>query len=357
MGTTLSLVFADWKSRSGNVAAGSLDGATVQITGHLGTTILDGSAPVFSSPVFTPSLPASDMIEIVGEPENNEFTVNFPGAMVQDPVFHLGSLGSTLTFPAGTLINRLSGDTETSTDPRDFRVKANQVIGKAFQPPPGEPTDSSGSVRLPGRFSSIKFNVKPNFVGGSNMDGVALQIGGTALQLPFTDWKSRSGNVAAGSLDGATVQITGHLGTTILDGSAPVFSSPVFTPSLPASDMIEIVGEPENNEFTVNFPGAMVQDPVFHLGSLGSTLTFPAGTLINRLSGDTETSTDPRDFRVKANQVIGKAFQPPPGEPTDSSGSVRLPGRFSSIKFNVKPNFVGGSNMDGVALQIGGFRS
>ncbi|MDX3248456.1 hypothetical protein [Streptomyces sp. ME18-1-4] len=356
MATTLSLVFVDWKSRNGNVAAGSLDGATVQIAGRLGTTILDGSAPVFNSPAFTPSLPASDMIEIVGEPENKEFTVNFLGDMVQDPVFHLGSLGSTLTFPTGTQITRLSGDTGTSGGPRDFSVVGNQVIGRAFQPPPGEPTDSSGSVRLPGRFSSIKFNVKPNFVGGSMIDGVALQIGGTALPIPFTDWKSRNGNVAAGSLDGATVQIAGRLGTTILDGSAPVFNSPAFTPSLPASDMIEIVGEPENKEFTVNFLGDMVQDPVFHLGSLGSTLTFPTGTQITRLSGDTGTSGGPRDFSVVGNQVIGRAFQPPPGEPTDSSGSVRLPGRFSSIKFNVKPNFVGGSMIDGVALQIGGIR-
>ncbi|MEU3787841.1 hypothetical protein [Streptomyces sp900129855] len=252
MATTLSLVFVDWKSRNGNVAAGSLDGATVQIAGRLGTTVLDGSSPVFNSPVFTPSLSTSDMIEIVGEPENNEFTVNFLGAVVQDPVFHLGSLGSTLTFPAGTPVIRLSGDTAASGGPRDFNVVANQVIGKAFQPPPGEPTDSSGSVRLPGRFSSIKFNLKTNFTGGSNVDGVTLQIGGTALPIPFTDWKSRNGNVAAGSLDGATVQIAGRLGTTVLDGSSPVFNSPVFTPSLSTSDMIEIVGEPENNEFTVN---------------------------------------------------------------------------------------------------------
>jgi hypothetical protein len=178
MGTTLSLVFVDWKSRNGNVAGGSLDGATVQIAGRLGATVLDGSAPVFNSPVFTPSLPTSDMVEVVGEPENNEFTVNFSGAMVQDPVFHLGSLGSTLTFPEGTLVTRISGDTGTNGGPRDFKVVGNQVIGKAFQPPPGEPTDSSGSVSLPGRFSSIKFKLKPNFVGGSGVDGVALQIGG-----------------------------------------------------------------------------------------------------------------------------------------------------------------------------------
>ncbi|WP_141753569.1 hypothetical protein [Streptomyces agglomeratus] len=124
MGTMLSLVFVDWKSRNGNVAAGSLDGASAQIAGRLGTTILDGSAPVFSSPVFTPSLSTSDMIEIVGEPKNNEFTVNFPGAIVQDPVFHLGSLGSTLTFPAGTLVTRLSGDTGTSGGPGTSRSKA-----------------------------------------------------------------------------------------------------------------------------------------------------------------------------------------------------------------------------------------
>ncbi|MFI1739705.1 hypothetical protein [Streptomyces sioyaensis] len=177
MATTLQLAFADWTSRDGDTVTGTLDGAVLTLSGLLSEVILDGSTSDFSSPVFTPPLPNSDRIEIVSTPANNEFTVDFLGAIVQDPVFHLGSLGSTVTFPPGTTVTRLSGD-DTETQ-RKFTVEANTVIGRPFQPPGAEPTDSSGSIRLPGKFSSITFQVKPNFTGGSMNDGVHLQIGGT----------------------------------------------------------------------------------------------------------------------------------------------------------------------------------
>lgn len=154
-----------------------LDGAALTLSGLLSEVILDGSTPDFSSPVFTPPLPNSDRIEIVSTPANNEFTVDFRGAIVQDPVLHLGSLGSTVTFPPGTTVTRLSGD--DTEDQRKFTVKDNTVIGRPFQPPGTEPTDSSGSIRLPGRFSSITFQLKPNFTGGSGNDGVHLQVGAT----------------------------------------------------------------------------------------------------------------------------------------------------------------------------------
>ncbi|MFG2863729.1 hypothetical protein [Streptomyces sioyaensis] len=350
MATTLQLAFADWTSRDGDTVTGTLDGAALTLSGLLSEVILDGSTSDFSSPVFTPPLPNSDRIEIVSTPANNEFTVDFLGAIVQDPVFHLGSLGSTVTFPPGTTVTRLSGD-DTETQ-RKFTVEANTVIGRPFQPPGAEPTDSSGSIRLPGKFSSITFQVKPNFTGGSMNDGVHLQIGGTVRQLPFADWTSRDGDTVTGTLDGAELTLSGLLSEVILDGSTSDFSSPVFTPPLPNSDRIEIVSTPANNEFTVDFLGAIVQDPVFHLGSLGSTVTFPPGTTVTRLSGD-DTETQ-RKFTVEANTVIGRPFQPPGAEPTDSSGSIRLPGKFSSITFQVKPNFTGGSMNDGVHLQIGG---
>ncbi|MFI9076701.1 hypothetical protein ACIGW8_09395 [Streptomyces sioyaensis] len=95
----------------------------------------------------------------------------------QDPVFHLGSLGSTVPFPPGTTVTRLSGD--DTEDQRKFTVEDHTVIGRPFQPPGAEPTDSSGSIRLPGQFSSIAFQVKPNFTGGSGKDGVHLQVGAT----------------------------------------------------------------------------------------------------------------------------------------------------------------------------------
>ncbi len=41
------------------------------------------------------------------------------------------------------------------------------------------PTDSNGTIRLNGTFTSITFTLVPNFAGGSGVDGVFLQVGGT----------------------------------------------------------------------------------------------------------------------------------------------------------------------------------
>ncbi|MFI6007098.1 hypothetical protein ACIA98_43470 [Streptomyces sp. NPDC051366] len=129
---------------------------------------------------FTPPLPASDMIEMVGLFEGSAFEVGFR-LPVKDPVFHLGSLASELEFlelPAGTRVDRLSGDDH-------FEVDGNKVRGEAADPVPNPdgslgPSDSNGSVRLRGTFPSIRFTLKPTYTAGSP-DGVHLQIGGTPL--------------------------------------------------------------------------------------------------------------------------------------------------------------------------------
>ncbi|OEJ56711.1 hypothetical protein BGM19_00185 [Streptomyces agglomeratus] len=132
--------------------------------------------PGFGSAAFNPPLTRTGMVEIASA-SGHEFEVRF-GVSVKDPYFYLGSLGSTVTFPPGTRVSRVSGDTE-------FKVNSNKVMGKPFQPPSGSTalTDSNGVVRLIGDFTSIKFALTPNPGSTVPREGVFLQIGGTSQSL------------------------------------------------------------------------------------------------------------------------------------------------------------------------------
>ena len=114
------------------------------------------------------------MVEIVGG-RGHSFTLSF-GVALQDPIFHLGSLASVLTFPAGTAVTRLSGHV-------GFVVAGNVVTGTAANPVPGPDgtmglSDSNGSIQLSGTFTTITFTLVPNFADGNIPDGVFLQVGG-----------------------------------------------------------------------------------------------------------------------------------------------------------------------------------
>lgn len=156
-------VFTDWTSVSGGVAEGTLSGRSVSLSGSdvssPPASTLDGSSTVFNRPEFSPPLPASDAIQFIGSP-GGSYTLRF-GAPVTDPVLHLGSLASTLEFPAGTQITRLSGDSQ-------FSVSGSTVSGAVEEPT----DDANGSVRLSGTFTSIAFTA--TFQGS---DGIYLQAG------------------------------------------------------------------------------------------------------------------------------------------------------------------------------------
>lgn len=126
----------------------------------------------FGSAAFNPPLGATSMVEIIGA-SGHQFNVDF-GVPLKDPVFYLGSLGSTLAFTQVANVTRVSGD-------RDFTVNGNKVTGKAFQPPVGstELSDSNGIVRLTGTFTSVTFTLTPNPGSTIPSEGVFLQIGGT----------------------------------------------------------------------------------------------------------------------------------------------------------------------------------
>jgi hypothetical protein len=163
--------FADWTSTGGTTATGTLVGSPVTLTGWqlspLPESYLNGTLPIWSAPYFTPPLPAADAVEFRAEAAApHTYTLSL-GAARTNPVLHLASLGTTLQFPAGTSITRLSGED-------GFVVSGSRVIGA------GDPavdqyglTDSNGSVRLEGTFTSISFTATTTY----NLDGVLVQVG------------------------------------------------------------------------------------------------------------------------------------------------------------------------------------
>ena len=158
--------FADWTSVDSGTATGALRGSSITLSGSAvinvpGSTV-DGSSTVFSSSLFAPPLPTSDAIEFNGY-QGNSYTLQF-GAPVTDPILHLYSLASTLAFPDGTELTKLSGEDS-------FTVSGSSVSGAL-----SGSSDASGSVRVSGTFSSIPFSATPVYQP-STEDGILLQVG------------------------------------------------------------------------------------------------------------------------------------------------------------------------------------
>src|ERR1041384_8004134 len=78
--------------------------------------------------------------------------------------------------------------------------------------------------------------------------GLILAVPGTALASPtptFAHWSSAGPSGASGSLLGASMSLSGPMGTAFyLHDDYPNFNSPAFTPALAATGMVEIQGGP-----------------------------------------------------------------------------------------------------------------
>jgi hypothetical protein len=159
------LEFADWLAVDANVATGTLKGASISLSGSNvvgppGSTV-DGSSTVFNRADFSPPLATGDAVGFYGDPGYSYvLTFGFPR---RDPILHLGSLASTLAFPPGTSITRVSGEDQLS-------VSGNTVTGALEGS-----DDANGTVRLEGTFQSVPFSTTPTYTGSP--DGIYLQVG------------------------------------------------------------------------------------------------------------------------------------------------------------------------------------
>jgi hypothetical protein len=191
----LTAEFADWTNVNSTVeiAEGVLDGIPVTLTGGDITPsfVIDGSSTVFDSPLFTPRLRVSDVMELIGSPTGPVYTVTF-ASPVRDPIVHLRSLASTLVFNT-TNITRLSGDDV-------FRVSGATVSGALV--PSG--ADANGSVRLDGDFTSFSFSA--HYTATSH-DGIAFQLGGTDPRLLRVSIMVADVDVCWNSKSNATYQV------------------------------------------------------------------------------------------------------------------------------------------------------
>ena len=160
--------FVHWHSADPSGARGTLGGADVALTGPMGTAFyLHDDYAGFATNAYSPPLAATGMVELTGGADHRfSLTLTSP---VSDPVLHLGSFGSRLTFPESFAVAKLSGDSGLTID-------ASAVVGTPAGPT-GEPaTDSAGTVALTGTFTAIDFTLLYTGPGGG--DGVFLQFGG-----------------------------------------------------------------------------------------------------------------------------------------------------------------------------------
>jgi len=170
---TITPQFVSWTAADPvtSVAVGNLHGGAVELRGPLNKAFfLHDDYHGFNADMFSPRLSATGMIELAGGP-GHQFTLTF-ATPLHDPVIHLGSLGSILSFEGGPLTTRLSGDS-------GFRVLGDEVVGHASDQSVGGLNDSNGTIGLAGAFSTLSFSLIPNFGDQQQTDGVFFQIGGT----------------------------------------------------------------------------------------------------------------------------------------------------------------------------------
>jgi hypothetical protein len=175
--------FTDWTSNAGGVTGGTLLGRNVVLSGPVRLpsdgTVLDDSYIGFGTPNFTPILADSDTGYLVAAgPPGDTYTLTF-SSPVTDPVFDFASVGSILTFPAGSELTRISGDA-------GLTVSGNVVTGQTTPFGANGDNDSNGTVRLQGTVSSLTLQAVSNLPNPSQPDGVYVQVGAAVVE-PRTD--------------------------------------------------------------------------------------------------------------------------------------------------------------------------
>jgi hypothetical protein len=355
-------VGADWTTASSTAAGGTLLGVTVTLSGSRVTTVaegsvVDGRSPYFASSAFSPALPKSDMIQIFGPPAGpypaNPYTIKFD-APVKDPLLHIGSLGSKLVF-SGTTVTKRSGNLVVAGGTTLSSYPLNAT-------PAGVPADADGTVKLSGTFGNgangyppVSLTTsQPPWANWASPDGILIQL--VAL-VECTDWTSVSANDAGGTLLGAHVTLTRQAAPeqhyplsygSVLDRTWTYFAGAIFSPALPASDVIHVMG-PRDHGVTYHYAigGLPTTRPILHLGSLASAIGFVSGPTATALSRESA------DFQVAGSTVTGKVSNPIGTYGlNDVSGTVMLSNATSAISFDITNPGANFLQEDGIYLQV-----
>lgn len=173
-------VFTDWTvvNDPAGRATGTLDGTATEFVGfayNIGST-LDGSASSFSNPAwFVPALPLSDAIYFESSTNTRIHVINF-STPIRNPILHIQSLASRLTFSTTNI-------TKLASDP-DLFVSGARVSG-ALEDGAAD-HDANGSVRFNGLFSTISFTSLYLAPPPPQLqeDGIRFQVGGLVEPCP-----------------------------------------------------------------------------------------------------------------------------------------------------------------------------
>jgi hypothetical protein len=149
---------------STDVAIGGLDTVTVEFTGSdIDAGVIDESWSYFNAPMFTPPIEFTDVVGFRGAPAIYHYTLTF-SAPVHDPIMHLASLASTLTFSTNQIV-KVSGDSL-------FSVSDSVVSGVIDDTPSGY--DTNGTIAFEGTFSTLSFTAEYPY---PSEDGIKMQVG------------------------------------------------------------------------------------------------------------------------------------------------------------------------------------
>lgn len=189
--TARAETFVSWTSvdLNANNATGTMGSVGVTFSGT-DLNFFQSNSTAFNGSAFCPQLGSTDLVEFTATtgPGSN-YTIQFSRA-VHNPILHLRSVGSRLTF-TGSSITPLCGQA-------GFTVSGNQVIAAdcfGGGPPPID-SDNNGTIRVDGWVTSVTFNAvfdqtKPGCSGAGSIDGIDIQIGADAVGVPAASPSSR----------------------------------------------------------------------------------------------------------------------------------------------------------------------
>jgi hypothetical protein len=305
---------------------GALLGQSIVMTGPFQPgSVFDGTYTGFSDNRFTPSLATSDMVIFDSSP-GASYTLDF-GAPVENPTFHFATMGSIIRFPAGTTVEKVSGESTLT-------VSGNTVTGQAVGS-----TDSNGTIRVVGAFTSLPFTADPNFGGTNPVDGIIVQIGGSTpppapppSQPPAPPAASDPAPTAPASepppTPGATVDTSPQNGTVKVQRPGESgFSRISDTVVIPVGSLVDAT------EGTVRITSAAdargnTQTGLFY-GGIFQVLQPPGATLITELVLRGGSFAPCRALRrasasrVKKNHVVRELWG-------NATGRFRTTGRYAS---------------------------
>jgi hypothetical protein len=355
-------VAADWTTVSSTMAAGTLLGGQLTLSGSRVTTlaegaVIDGRSTYFAGSAFSPALPKTDMMQIFGPPAGpypaNPYTIKLD-VPVKDPLLYIGSLASKLVFSGASATKRSGSIVVAGSTISSYPLNAT---------PPSVPPDADGTIRLSGTFGNgvngypaISFTAsQPPWASWASPDGIFIQV---AALAECADWTAAGTNIAGASLLGASLTMTREPSPdqryplsdgSRLDGGWSGFAAQIFSPALPLSDAVQMTGPRKHGavyRYTIGF-GSPKTRPILHLGSLASAITFGAGAPVTALSRESA------DFQVAGATVTGKLVDPiGPYGLNDVSGTVMLSGTLSSIGFEISNPYADALQEDGIYLQV-----